>query len=71
MQRGYYYRIMGCFILLKTKSFDCGMFDEITFLFGEGVYFISRKTFEIEEKCYFSRYVSFMSTEKKTISRSF
>jgi len=70
-KEGYYYRIMGCFILLKTESFvDCGLFDENTFLFGEES-ILSERMLKIGKKCYFFPEVCVVHEHGKTINKFF
>ncbi|MEA5404562.1 hypothetical protein VB776_16640 [Arcicella sp. DC2W] len=70
-QEGYYYRLMGCFIVLRTKSFiECGMFDEGTFLFGEEA-ILSERLLRISQKCYFVPDVCIVHEHGKTISKFF
>lgn len=70
-KEGYYYRIMGCFILVKTKFFvDCGMFDENTFLFGEES-ILSERLLKIGKKCYFYPDVCIIHEHGKTINKFF
>lgn len=70
-KEGYYYRLMGCFIVLRTKSFvDCGMFDEGTFLFGEES-ILSERLLKVNQKCYFIPDVCIIHEHGKTISKFF
>lgn len=70
-EEGYYYRIMGCFILLKSKLFvDCGKFDENTFLFGEES-ILSERLIKIGKRCYFYPEVCIVHEHGKTINKFF
>ena len=50
---GIYYRLSGCFILLKKVDFvKCGMFDENTFLYSEEC-ILSERLAKISKFCYY------------------
>jgi GT2 family glycosyltransferase len=68
---GYYYRLMGCFLLVRADAFKaCGMFDDNTFLFGEEA-ILSERLSNIKKHCYYYPQVSIIHEHGKTISQYF
>lgn len=66
---GYYYRLIGCFIIAKSIDFKAaGMFDEETFLYAEEK-ILSERLKVINKTCYYDPAKTIIHYESKTIAK--